>query len=186
MGRFSLVAIAIGLSSWLGAASLPASAVRQPDGTVSFEAAPRLLDARTTFSSVRMRGAKHYFTLVLPENAGEPLKTVQIQQRRAADEIDYDLEDTIAFTGERRKSGEAIAIQSVSLDPETQAISVTFAEPVVPGTTLTIGLFPERNPRFSGVYLFRVTAFPDGEKPFGLNLGTARLHFYQDGGRNFI
>lgn len=153
---------------------------RQSTQIASFKAAPRLVDARTTRDDVRVRGAKHYFTLAIPDNAGELLQAVQIQQHRSTDNIEYELQDTIAFTGQKHSSESAIAIQEVSLEEETQTITVTFAESVAPGTTFTIGLFPEKNPYSSGVYLFGVTVLPEGEKPFALDLGVARFHFREN------
>jgi hypothetical protein len=58
---------------------------------------------------------------------------------------------------------------------------VTFDPPVPPGKIITIGLRPTRNPLYDGVYLFRVTAFPPGEKATGQFLGFGRLQFYTDG-----
>jgi uncharacterized caspase-like protein len=153
---------------------------RQRNQIASFAKSPRLVDARTTRDGVGVRGAKHYFTLDLPEDAGKPLKTVQIKQHRSTYNIEYELEDTVAFTGKKHNSESAIAIQDVSLEEETQTITVTFAESVAPGTTFTIGLFPEKNPYSSGVYLFGVTVLPEGEKPFALDLGVARFHFREN------
>jgi len=62
---------------------------------------------------------------------------------------------------------------------------VTFDPPVTPGKR-SIGLRPVRNLRFSGVYLFGVTAYPVGEKSHGQFLGFGRLHFYGGGSRPFV
>ncbi|NBD15045.1 MAG: DUF2808 domain-containing protein [Cyanobacteria bacterium] len=150
---------------------------RPPNRSASFAESPRLLSARPTRNTVEARGVKHYFTLALPDNAGEPLQAVQIKQQQSTENIEYELEETIAFTGEKRSSGTTIAIQDVSLDEATQTITISFTEPIAPGTTFTVGLFPTRNPRSSGVYLFNVTAVPGGKKPLALNLGVARFHF---------
>jgi hypothetical protein len=48
----------------------------------------------------------------------------------------------------------------VEQDAETNAIAVNFDQPVRPGEVVTIGLKPRRNPRYSDIYLFSVTAFP--------------------------
>ena len=55
---------------------VPSQAVEAPDGTVSFESGLELLDAYTTFKGVRVRQARYYFDLRLPEGIGEPLKKV--------------------------------------------------------------------------------------------------------------
>lgn len=57
-------------------------------------------------------------------------------------------------------------------------ITAEFATPIPPGTTVTVGLKPRKNPQYDGVYLFGVTAFPAGETVQELYLGVRRLHFY--------
>jgi hypothetical protein len=117
-------------------------------------------------------------------NAGEPLQRVTINQRQGVDDIRFDLEDTRAFEGTPRNKGEKLTLKEVRKDADTQTISVTFDPPIQPGKTFTIGLRPVRNPWSSGAYIFGVTAFPVGEKPYGLYLGVGRLQFY-DNDRDF-
>lgn len=161
-------------------------AVQLGDGRVSFDKSPRLINAVTTLSTVRVWSAKYYFMIELPQDVGEPLQTLTIQQRQAPDEIDFYLEKTRAFTGVYTDKGEALNIQSVSQDEETETISIRFDPPIPPGTTFSVGLFPKRNPDFGGVYLFGVTAFPAGEKPSGLYLGVGRLQFNDVGRGSFF
>jgi hypothetical protein len=156
-----------------------ALAFQSPDGRVTFDKSPRLLDAFTTFDNVWVWGANYYFILSLPEDIGEPLKTVLIQQRQGLETIDFRLDRTIAFEGKPRRKGETIAIESVIYDSETDSITIVFEQPVLPGRNVTIGLEPVRNPYSSGVYLFGVPAFPFGEEPLGLYLGVGRLQFYR-------
>jgi Protein of unknown function (DUF2808) len=153
-------------------------AVELQGGRTAFESSPRLLNAATTFNSVRAWGAKYYFTIAIPLDAGEPLGKITFQQRQGGDTIDFDVEETFAFEGTRSEKGEDLAIAAASLDEETNTISVSFDPAIAPGTTLTVRLRPKRNPDFGGVYLFGVTAFPVGEKPEGLYLGVGRLSFY--------
>ena len=157
-------------------------AVELADGTVSFEKPPLLIGGITTFRGVRMWGAKYYFTLFLPENAGEPLKKVTISQRQGAETILFRTSDTLAFQGTPRKKGEKLTVAEVIHNRETETVAVSFEPPIAPGTTFTIGLIPRRNPDFGGIYLFGVTAFPAGEKPYGLYLGAVRLSFDEPGG----
>ena len=165
------------------AISVPSTeAVQLADGTVSFEKSPRLINAVTTFNAVRVWSAKYYFTIYLPDNAGEPLEQVTIQQRQGVEDIRFQLEKTFAFEGTHRDKGERLTLQAVSKDEQTNTISVTFDPPIPPGQTFTIGLKPRRNPRYSGIYLFGITAFPAGEKPRSLYLGVGRLQFYRGGG----
>lgn len=155
-------------------------AVQLADGTVSFEKPPNLINVTTTYNETDVWGATYYFTLKLPENAGEPLGRVTINQRQGLDDIRFKLEDSRAFEGTPRKKGEKLTLKEVTKNVETNTISVTFDPPVMPGKTVTIGLSPVRNPWSSGVYIFGVTAFPAGEKPYGLYLGVGRLQFYDN------
>jgi hypothetical protein len=172
------------VASLLGVTASSIQAIQLADGTVSFEKPPRLVKATTTYNQADISGATYYFTIELPENAGEPLQKVTINQRQGFDDIRFDLDDSRAFEGTPRNKGERLTLAAVTKDDETQTISVTFDPPVTPGKTITVGLRPRRNPWTGGVYLFGVTAFPAGEKPYGLYLGVGRLHFY-DNDRDF-
>jgi len=163
----------------------PTQAVQLSDGTVAFAKPPRLLDAITTFRAAGARGAKYYFTLSLPQTADEPLQKITVNLRRGADEIDYRLDETIAAVGTARNQTEKIAIAEAIFDAETETVTVTFAEPISPGTTFTLGLKPKQNPDFDGIYLFGVTAFPAGEKSQGIYLGAARLEFEKSSDSDF-
>ncbi|AFZ31333.1 DUF2808 domain-containing protein [Gloeocapsa sp. BRSZ] len=147
-------------------------------GTVYFVQPPDLVAATTTFKGVSAWGATYYFTVNVPANAGEPLQRVTITQRDGSDNIRFKLDDTRAFEGTRDRRGTQLTLGEVTRDRETRTVNVTFDPPVAPGRTITIGLRPVRNPLFSGVYLFGVTAFPPGEKAHGQFLGFGRFHFY--------
>ncbi|MBD2743372.1 DUF2808 domain-containing protein [Coleofasciculus sp. FACHB-1120] len=166
------------IASICGVLSPSSRAIQLADGTVSFEKPPRLIDATATFDRINVWGATYYFTVSLPENAGEPLGRVTIAQSEGLDKIRFKLDDSEAFEGKPRKKGEKLTLGSVTRDSKTGTVSVTFDPPVPPGKTITIGLEPVRNPFSSGVYLFRINAFPAGEKAYGLDLGVGRLHFY--------
>ncbi|MFE1747067.1 DUF2808 domain-containing protein [Coleofasciculus sp. H7-2] len=169
--------LAVMASIW-GVLSPSSRAIQLADGTVSFEKPPRLINATTTFDGINVWGATYYFTVSLPENAGEPLQRVAIAQSEGLDKIRFKLDDSEAFEGKPGKKGEKLTLGSVTIDSKTGTVSVTFDPPVPPGQTITIGLEPVRNPFSSGVYLFQIKAFPAGEKAYGLDLGVGRLHFY--------
>jgi hypothetical protein len=178
------ITLALGTSLW-GLAVSATQAVQLADGTVAFAKPPTLIDAITTFRAVRARGAKYYFTLLLPQTADEPLQKITINLRQGTDEIDYRLDETIAAVGTARNRTEEIAIAETLFDPETETVTITLAKPISPGTTFTVGLKPKRNPDFGGTYLFGVTAFPAGEKSQGIYLGAARLQFDDFSDSNF-
>ncbi|AFY44747.1 DUF2808 domain-containing protein [Nostoc sp. PCC 7107] len=156
----------------------PSSAIQLQDGTVYFAQPPRLVNTITTYNEVYAWGATYYFTISLPENAGEPLQSLAINQHEGVDNIRFDLNDSVAFEGKPSGKGQKVKLQNVVGDGKTRTVTLRFDPPVSPGKTITIGLKPWQNPRITGVYLFGVTAFPPGEKSHGQFLGYGRLHFY--------
>lgn len=164
--------------------NLPAQGVQAPDGTVSFEAGLLLRDVHTTFSGIRVRQARYYFDLELPNDIGEPLKRVVIKQRSGGDDIKFKPEKTRVYLGSHRDRTDPVKAISV-VDEATEEISVEFETPIPPGSKVTIGLKPKQNPDYGGVYLFGVTAFPRGEKARGMYLGAGRFHFFSDGNSFF-
>ncbi|MEC4819383.1 MAG: DUF2808 domain-containing protein [Scytonema sp. PMC 1069.18] len=174
-----ILSTTIALGVTLATSSINLSqAVQLRDGKVYFTQPPYLLGAKTTYNGVNMWGAKYYFTINIPENAGEPLQKITINQRDAIVHVRFDLEDSFAFEGTPSDRGQKLKIQDVTRDRETNAVSITFEPPLRPGQTVTIGLQPKQNPSVPGVYLFGVTAFPSGEQPHGQFLGYGRLQFY--------
>ncbi|MBN3874385.1 DUF2808 domain-containing protein [Nostoc sp. JL33] len=157
-------------------------AVQLRDGTVYFVEPPKLVKATTTYKDVNVWGATYYFTINLPENAGEPLQKVTIAQREGAENIDYNLNDTRAFVGTSDRKESRLTLGAVTAERETRTVNVNFDPPVTPGQTITIALRPVNNPSFSGVYLLGVTAFPVGEKSHGQFLGFGRFQFYSNRG----
>lgn len=160
------------------------TAVELADGTVYFVQPPSLEAASTTVNAVASSSAVYYFTLNLPENAGEPLQSVTIVQQNGTSplgEIDFDPDDVRAFEGTRRRRGDELSLAPTIWDEEEHTLTLTFDPPVEPGTDVTLRIEPRRNPRRPGVYLLGVTAFPAGDIAHGQFLGYGRLHFYDRG-----
>lgn len=166
----------------IGVTAEVTQAVKLQDGTVYFVQPPDLVAATTTFNNVNEWGATYYFTITIPEQAGEPLQRVIITQQEGADNIRYNLKKTRAFEGTRGDKGTPIKLGEVTSDRSKRTVIVNFEQAIAPGKTITIGLRPVENPLYSGVYLFGVTAFPEGEKSHGQFIGFGRLHFYDDRG----
>ncbi|MBF2064871.1 MAG: DUF2808 domain-containing protein [Calothrix sp. C42_A2020_038] len=146
-------------------------------GKVYFNQPPRLVEAATTYNDVFFWGATYYFTIDVPNNAVEPLQKITLNQREGVDNIRFDLNNTYAFEGTRRRKGQKLGLQDVTSQGK-QSVSVIFNPPVPPGKTITIAMKPLQNPTVPGVYLFGVTAFPTGEQSHGQFLGYGRLQFY--------
>ncbi|MGK7876976.1 MAG: DUF2808 domain-containing protein [Xenococcaceae cyanobacterium] len=162
--------------------SLPASAVKLRDGRTVFNRSPRLIRSATSFRSPAVR-ANYYFTIMLPEDAGEPLKAITIVQQTNLEQIRFYPSRSRAFLGDSLDDELSIPLAPVSSEPsEENGVKVVFEEPVEPGNTVTVAI-RAHNPRYGGVYQFGVTAFPVGENSQGLYLGSGRIHFSSPGGR---
>ncbi|MGK7893212.1 MAG: DUF2808 domain-containing protein [Xenococcus sp. (in: cyanobacteria)] len=142
-----------------------------------FVKAPRLVDYHATFTGLRVRQAVYYFDIEIPNDAVGSLQKVSFNQRQGTEQIEFRLDQTKAFRGDHRRQEEPISLAEVTQDNSTNTINVTFVTPIEPGSRITIGLKPRRNPDFDGFYLFGVTAFPTGETSRGLYLGVARFFF---------
>ncbi|TVQ43705.1 MAG: DUF2808 domain-containing protein [Gloeocapsa sp. DLM2.Bin57] len=140
---------------------------------------PTFVGATVPHNSVGFRLSWYYFTTNLPVDSQQSLGKLTITPGSNFSTIDFNLNETQAFLGSFRNRGEAINIQQVNLDPDNQTIEIIFAEPIPPDTVFTVGLRARQNPTSEGVYLFRIYAFPAGDNPIGLDLGVARLSFYQ-------
>ena len=157
-------------------------AIREADGTVYFAQPPSLVKAITIYRNPRVPST-YYFTLSLPENAGEPLQRVTFTQKEGIEDIKFNLKRTYAEAERVSGSEQRLNLGEVTRDSKTQTVSVTFNPPVPPGTTVKIGLRSVSNPLTGGIYLFGVKAFPAGEKSHGQFLGFGRLQFSMPGGR---
>lgn len=178
----SLIAT-VGLLSFsaAGLVPIPAQAITLANGTTYFARPPRFEGAVTTQKAARFFGATYYFTLSLPENVGELLQKVVITPQEAPDRVKFNLDQTEAFEGTFNREGAKLPLQSVTQDPQTRAITITFTPAIAAGKTVTIGLYANRNPDGGGTYLYGVTAFPSGDKAFGQFLGYGRIQIYDDG-----
>lgn len=179
----------LGLTAWVGAVGLASiapravEAVQLSSGKVYFDYPPRLVEATTTKTQTFVRNPTYYFTLDLPQQAGEPLGQVAIQQQNGSSQtrqIRFRTERSVAFTGTRTERGESLNLAATEFDPETQTLTLMFDPPIPPGTTVTVGLRPERNPRLGGTYLFGVTAYPVGTSSHGQFLGFGQFNFFEE------
>jgi hypothetical protein len=152
-----------------------------------FELAPRLVKLSTNLSQTRASGAKHRFTIAVPQNAGASLKAITITQPESGDRIDYEANQSKAFAGESNPQGTSSRIAQKTEIPLASIggpqlpdgeVTVVFNRPVLPGQAVTVELSPRTNPSRDGVYLFGITAYPEGQNGPGLFLGHSRLTFY--------
>lgn len=175
--RGSAIALAVVLEATLAPAI---DAVQLRDGKIHFDYPPSLLGATTPHKGAGFWNATYYFTLELPENAGEPLQKVTIAQTEGLERLRFNPEKTVVFEGNPREKGEEITQFAAEFDRENRMVSIRFDPPLPPGKIVTIGLKSTRNPLGGGIYLFGVTVFPAGEEVQEQFLGFGRLHFYDD------
>ncbi len=151
------------------------SSVTLRDGVTYFQKPPRLLSVTSSRDGSFVWGANYYFTIRISESSDEPVRRVVILQQSGGDSPQFEAKHTKAFEGTREKRGKSLKLKDVVLDSSPMELSVIFDPPVPPGKTFTIQLFPVRNPIVGGNYLYRVTAFPPGAKPFGQFLGLGQI-----------
>ena len=157
---------------------LATQALSQTEATVTSIQPPRLIAARTTYNEVQVRQAMYYFTLEVPTTAKE-LQQVTFTQTQGSESICFDENNSHAFEGTSKRKGQPLESKLTS-DRQNKTVTVTFAQPVPAGKTVTIGLKPERNPTYDGIYLFQVRTFPAAGQSNGQYIGTGRLQFYQN------
>lgn len=178
--KFNLFKSSLMLST-LGSTTLfvmPSRSVELPSGQVAFDHPPRLITTAASFQTRRMPTAVYQFTLNLPEDAGEPLKAVSISQRESTDSVEFQSSKSRAFLGDSFASGPELTLSPVGGSTQSSEVTVVFDPPVQPGSTVTVAVKPKKNPFTAGIYLFGVTAFPEGEASRGQFLGYGRIHIY--------
>lgn len=165
-------ALALALSIGPG---LAAQSVQLANGKTYFVQPPRFEGATATQKTAYFWGSTYYFTLSVPENAGESLQAVMIAPEDGPDRARFDVSQTEAVAKTKVQESR-VPLREVTQDPKTRAITVTFDQPVAPGSVVRIGLYATRNPEVGGIYLYGVTAYPTGEQPYGQFLGYGRIH----------
>jgi Protein of unknown function (DUF2808) len=153
------------------------SSIRQA-GQSSFSNPPELTRAAATETGASM-SSTYEFTLTVPQDAGQPLKAVKIVQAKNVETVKFDVSHSKAFMGERLTASSEIGLASIGGEQPSNPgeATIAFDQPVQPGSTVTVALAAQRNPRRGGVYLFGVTAYPVGENGLGQFLGFGRINF---------
>jgi|688.fasta_scaffold04448_2 hypothetical protein len=157
----------------------PVASIQYRDGRVEFSYPLRLTDSYSTRNLAGESHPTYYLTIDFPVAAVEPLDRLVISLTEGHDPtFSYRPEATTAFvnTSEGRQP---LSLGEVKEDPASQTLTLQFNPPLPPGQTITVALAPHRNPRYAGVYLFGVQAYPIGENPQPSFIGYARLSFYE-------
>jgi Protein of unknown function (DUF2808) len=164
-----------------------AQALPLSNGKTVFEHSPRLVKMSTSLSQTRALGAKYQFAIAVPQDAGASLKAIIITQPENRERINYEVNQSKAFAGELTPQGSGdritqkteVSLASVGGSPSPEGeVTIVFDRPIPPGKAVTVELSPRMNPNEDGVYLFGITAYPEGQNSSGLFLGYSRLTFY--------
>lgn len=148
-------------------------------GQTFFSHPPQLIRAAASQTGA-YTPSTYKFTLIVPKDAGQPLKAVTIAQAENLETVKFDVSNSKAFLGERFAASSEIRLASIGGDQPDKPgeATIVFDQPVQPGSTVTVALAVQRNPTWSGIYQFGVTAYPTGENSLGQFLGFGRINFY--------
>jgi hypothetical protein len=173
------MAMVLGISMIPSLSNKPATALDLGEAGVYFDQAPRLVHNETmaTYNTPNVRST-YYFTIAVPEDAGEPLKAVKINQLSNYEQIEFNVAASDAYIHHQTNGAEKVALSSIGGPKQEGEVTLIFDEPIQPGDEVEVGLQVEENPRFGGIYQFSVTAFPEGLYGQGLDLGIVRIHLY--------
>lgn len=154
---------------------------QSPDRPVEFSYPPRLTDSYSTRNLAGESHPTYYLIIDLPAAALEPLDRLVISLAEGYDPtFNYRPEATAAFVN-TPGGRQPITLGTVEEDRTNQTLTVSFSPPLPPGQIVTLALRPRRNPRYAGVYLLGVQAYPAGDNPRPSFAGYARLSFYERG-----
>lgn len=176
----------MGILLWavLGLSGSPVSAVQTADGTTYFQQVPRLLKTAVSPRQTHTRGATLQITVQVPQEAGEPLQSLVIDQSQNLEVLRINSERITAVLGESWHS-EALPVP-IQSEIRGSELHIQFLPALPPGTIVTLGLRPISTPTTSGAYLYGVTALARGSQPYPHFLGYGRVVFADggQGGRN--
>lgn len=159
-----------------GLLSAPARA-GQLQGQGFFDHAPRLIRSAASYV-MSHTPATYEFTISVPSDAGAALQTVKIVQEQNIDRVRFDSTHSSAFLGDSFAGGPSAPLAAIGgeMPKDRSEAVVMFNPPIQPGQTVTVALNATMNPWNGGVYLFGVTAYPEGDQTSGLFLGFGRIY----------
>ncbi len=165
------------LSFWIPDILIPAAAkAGQFEGQSYFDHSPQLIRSATSNRAAHTP-ATYEFTIRVPKDAGAALQTVKVVQEKGLDNVHFVIANSSAFLGDSLAGGSPISLAAVGgeMPRDVSEATVTFNPPIQPGETVTVALDAQLNPFNGGIYLFGVTAYPEGNQSAGLFLGFGRI-----------
>lgn len=142
-------------------------------GAVGFLAPPRLVSFHANSTAVGFP-TTYRMTLQLPATAGHALQAIKVTQAENLNTVSFRMNDSQAMLA----SGTIAPLASIGGPEQPGDVTLVFDPPIAPGETITVELPVKTNPDSGGIYLFGVTAFPEGDNVRGQFLGYGRLHFH--------
>jgi Protein of unknown function (DUF2808) len=138
--------------------------------SVSFDQAPRL-------SRVAISHRRAYFTVTIPQNAGEGLAKLSFSDRNTTEApiLAFDLEKTQVFLGTPEEIGQPVSFDDAWVD-EAGVVWVAFDPALAPGTVFTVSLAVGRNAP-SDAREYGIAAYPESENSVPAFVGDGTLTF---------
>lgn len=145
-----------------------------------FRASPRLIRSHSSYTLPDVIST-YIFDIEVPENAGNNVQKIIINQQKNTETITFFPNKTKAFIlDQNQKSLELNSTLNVS-DNQNEII-INLLQSANPGDKIRLAI-QGKNPLYGGIYQFGITVYPEGNNPQSLYLGIGRFHFDMRGGR---
>jgi hypothetical protein len=178
LARLRRLVLGVALAASIGPGLMGTARALELKGSTYFNSPPWKVDLVSYYTTISQPLAEYFFTISLDADAGAALGGLTIQQTRGVDNrFPFAVERTEAFLGRPRQRGQRLPVQA-EFDAAARQFSLTFPEPIPPGSTFTVVLRPWNNPSFSDTYMFQVTAYPAGPNPSPAPVGFGTLRIY--------
>lgn len=160
--------------------SYPSSAQVSPRNLSFFRASPRLTRSVTTFSFADVIST-YIFEIEIPQNAGNNLQKIIINQQKNTETITFFPDKTKVFI--LNQNQKPLDVNStLNVNNNQNEIIINLSQPANPGDKIRLAI-KAKNPLYGGIYQFGITVYPEGNNPQSLYLGIARFHFNMRGDR---
>jgi hypothetical protein len=145
-----------------------------------FRASPPLIRSHPTYTFPDVIST-YIFEIEIPENAGNNIQKIVINQQINTEIITFFPDKTKAFILNQGKKSLDVN-STLNVTNNQNEIMINLLQSAKPGEKLRLAI-QARNPLYGGIYQFGVTVYPEGNNPQSLYLGIARFHFDMRGGR---
>lgn len=160
--------------------SYPSSAQVSPRNLSFFRSSPRLTRSVTTFSFADVIST-YIFEIEIPQNAGNNLQKIIINQQKNTETITFFPDKTKVFI--LNQNQKPLDVNSIlNVNNNQNEIIINLSQPANPGDKIRLAI-KAKNPLYGGIYQFGITVYPEGNNPQSLYLGIARFHFNMRGDR---